>query len=93
MLVGLVALESLSVNTNKEEDIMARIRVMSMKGDEEFAYDVSDDKAVALARQKFDEFSAKALAAFKMDGANGEKITAFDPNAEEILFVSPYAGG
>ena len=81
---------------------MARLRVMSWRGDMAYVWDqqraaTGDPEAAAAVREAeriFREELARGSTAFRTaPGALGEKITRFDPDAEQIVIVPRIAGG
>ncbi|HEV7214796.1 MAG TPA: hypothetical protein VGP33_06690 [Chloroflexota bacterium] len=81
---------------------MARLRVMSWRGDSSYEWDpkrvaVGDPESEAAVREAeriFREERARGATAFRvMPGALGEKIDVFDPNAEQIVMIPRVAGG
>jgi len=81
---------------------MARLRVMSWRGDSTYEWepprvgvvDTEADAAVREAERIFEAERARGSTAFRMmPGQLGEKIEQFDPNAEQIIMVPRVAGG
>lgn len=81
---------------------MARLRVMSWRGDSTYEWDpkrvaVGDPESGAAVREAeriFREERARGSTAFRvMPGALGEKIDVFDPNAEQTVMIPRVAGG
>ena len=81
---------------------MARLRVMSWRGDSMFEWDprrvaTGDPEAEAAVREAeriFSEERARGATAFRVTtGQLGEKIDRFDPDAEQIVMVPRIAGG
>lgn len=81
---------------------MARLRVMSWRGDSSYEWDpkrvaVGDPESEAAVREAeriFREERARGSTAFRvMPGALGEKIDVFDPNAEQTVMIPRVAGG
>ena len=72
---------------------MAKLRVMSGRGDDETNWLASDQVSTDLARHQFEELQAKGYAAFAKTPDGHERIKAFDPAAEEIIMVGARAGG
>lgn len=70
--------------------------VMGAAGDTKYHWDASKPAEVEAARRQFEFFmNDKKYAAFRMsrDGAQGEQIREFDPNAGRIIFAPPMQGG
>jgi hypothetical protein len=65
------------------------------EGDVKYEWDPNNSVEVDQARQHFNTMLAQRYAAFSMTrkGEKDERIHAFDPEAERILFVPPIAGG
>ena len=74
---------------------MGELRIMGRKGDTKVSWDPGNQVEVGEAEKSFVAYRAKGFAAFRTTkgGNKGKQITVFDPNAEEILFVPPIAGG
>ena len=81
---------------------MGKLRILSRLGDTTVTWDeraarVGDpeaEEAVRQAERIFKEERARGTAAFRVTrGAPGERIDAFDPEAEQIVMVPPIAGG
>jgi len=81
---------------------MARLRVMSWRGDSTYEWDprrvaTGDPEAEAAVREAeriFRDERARGSTAFRvLPGQLGEKIDTFDPNAEQIVMVPRVAGG
>lgn len=81
---------------------MARLRVMSWRGDSTYEWnpqraatgDPEAEAAVSEAERIFREERARGATAFRvMPGELGEKIETFDPNAEQIVMIPRVAGG
>ena len=58
-------------------------------------WDADNEEEVAVARKQFDDCVAKGFAAFRVGklGKRGERIHAFDRNAEAVILSAPIAGG
>ena len=69
--------------------------VMCKKGDTRITWTRGNRSEEDAAREAFNTYLKKKYKAFKVGkrGEQGEEIEAFDPNASEILFVPPIAGG
>ncbi|MBI4494268.1 MAG: hypothetical protein HY690_15890 [Chloroflexi bacterium] len=81
---------------------MARLRVLSARGDTTVEWDrarveAGDPEAVAAVREAeriFEEQRQRGATAFKVEpGQPARKLTRFDPEAEQILVVPRVAGG
>lgn len=73
---------------------MGRLTLMSRKGDTGETWEVGDDGSVQKAKARFDALVSKGALAFEMlKPDEGEQITTFKPEAEEIILVSAIRGG
>lgn len=81
---------------------MARLRVMSWRGDSTYEWDpqrvaTGDPEAEAAIREAeriFRDERARGAVAFRvLPGEQGERIEQFDPNAEQIVMIPRIAGG
>ena len=64
-------------------------------GDTKIVWSRSNSDEVANARRTFEDLLSKKFTAFavKHNGDKGDRIYAFDPNAEHLIMVPPMAGG
>lgn len=63
---------------------------------EVLSYDPSNEAAVAEAAEKFTSLRGEGYLAVKTDGTTGqptEQTNEFDPEAHNIVFTQPFAGG
>lgn len=65
---------------------MPLLRITDETGDTRIPWEDKDLEAVAF---QFSQFSAKGYAAF----ADGQKVKAFAPEANEIIMIKPVVGG
>lgn len=74
---------------------MGTMRIMDGSGDQKIIWDSDSKDEVDAARETFDRLTKKRYVAFsvKKGGAQGEKITEFDPKMEKIILVPPISGG
>ncbi len=76
---------------------MGVMRVIDRTGDSRVAWKSGDAASVDRAQAIFDRLLAGRQLAFARPAAGpasaAERIWAFDPSAEEILWVRPVAGG
>lgn len=74
---------------------MGTLYVMGKAGDTRIAWDKARNEEVTVAERTFNDFIGKGYRAFRVSraGQKGEAISRFDKNAEEILFITPIAGG
>ena len=76
---------------------MGTMRILDQSGDTAVAWSIEDPASVAAADQLFARLSAERKLPFARSGgapaADAELIRAFDPTAEEIVWVRPVAGG
>lgn len=66
------------------------------EGHAEFNWSRDDEKDVEAARVYFTRMKALGYAAYRADpktGGKGEVLKEFDPKAEKIIMVPPFAGG
>ena len=73
------------------------MRILDETGDTTITWAVDDPATIAEAERVFDRLVAQAKIPFARPAGSpageAEKISAFDPNAEEIVWVRPVAGG
>ena len=73
------------------------MRILDETGDTTITWVVDDPATIAEAERVFDRLVAQAKIPFARPAGSpageAEKISAFDPNAEEIVWVRPVAGG
>ena len=76
---------------------MGLMRILDETGDTTITWAVDDPATIAEAERVFDRLVAEAKIPFARPAGSpageAEKISAFDPNAEEIVWVRPVAGG
>ena len=64
-------------------------------GDTKIIWNSDNAEEVSNARRTFDDLKKKGFAAFavKANGDKGERIFAFDEDAEKLIMVPPLQGG
>jgi hypothetical protein len=70
--------------------------VMDHSGDTKIIWDAEKPDEVETARQSFKSLRKKGYLAYKVtgkDGAKGEQIHEFEPDAERIILAPPMVGG
>ena len=76
---------------------MGTMRILDSTGDTLVDWDVDDNATVREAEEVFARLTAERRIPFaRPAGApadDAERITAFDPELEEIIWVRPVAGG
>ena len=74
---------------------MGELRVIGRQGDSKVVWNSENAQEVGVARKVFEEYRSKGFTAFATTkaGRKGNLLVNFDPQAEEILFVPPMAGG
>jgi hypothetical protein len=74
---------------------MGEMRVMGQRGDTKIIWDADNDAEVSSARATFNRLREQRFLAFSVakTGEKGERIGAFDPDAEKLIMVPPMAGG
>lgn len=76
---------------------MGVMRVLDSTGDTTVAWEIDDQAAVKQAEELFARLAAERKIPFaRAAGApaeEAERIKAFDPSAEEIIWVRPITGG
>jgi hypothetical protein len=99
---SLIALESIDASFDKIPAGKHAMAVMGEVGDSKHIWDKTKPAEVDAARVMFTTLTKKVSAggpgynAFRVtgkDGAQGEQMTDFDPNAERIIFVPAMQGG
>jgi hypothetical protein len=76
---------------------MGTMRILDHTGDTAVTWDIDDETAVRAAEAIFEREAAQSKMAFARPmGApveEAERITSFDPGAQEIIWVRPIQGG
>jgi hypothetical protein len=76
---------------------MGTMRILDRSGDTALAWSVDDPASLEQAEALFARLAAERKIPFaRRPGApadDAERITVFDPGAEEIVWVRPVAGG
>ncbi|HXZ82378.1 MAG TPA: hypothetical protein VED84_01350 [Acidimicrobiales bacterium] len=74
---------------------MGVMRILDSSGDTEVLWDVNDDEALARTADRFDMLAAQGKLAFERSGSETttSRIDAFNPHADEIIWVRPLQGG
>ena len=76
---------------------MGTMRILDRTGDTCVAWSLDDPASLAEAEILFDRLRAECKIPFARatgaPAADAERIAAFDPAAEEIVWVRPVAGG
>ena len=73
---------------------MAKQRVLNHTGDTEHDYMIDDKSAVAEAMERFNQLVSEGYTAAERTGNGTSKVVrAFDPTAEETLFIPRLQGG
>ena len=71
-----------------------KMRIMGVKGDVAVTWDTQVESEVEVARTKFVEDMKKGRVHFQvMPDKSSQVMKSFDPNVEEIVTISPIAGG
>lgn len=79
-----------------EKQYTGYMAVMGRDGDTKYMWDANKQDEVDIARKTFESFRKKGYLAFRAtgkEGAKGEQIRTFQPDAERIIFVPPMVGG
>lgn len=71
------------------------MNVMDPTGHTEIKWSADNEEEVGFAKDAFDAAVKKGYQAFKVGklGRQGERMTAFDPEAEKMLLVPQLKGG
>jgi len=74
---------------------MGELRISDINGDVRVTWNADSDDEIATARRTFDEKRKEGFLATKTTrrGIEGDRIYAFDPQAEVILLIPPLEGG
>jgi len=75
---------------------MGELAVMGRQGDTKIIWDSDKPDEVENARRTFNDLRKKGYLAFSVkgkDGAKGEQISEFDPEAERLILAPPMRGG
>lgn len=83
---------------NRTEELPDDVGVMAIldsTGDTRHTWNRNNTEEVDTMRGIFDDMKAKGYQAFsvKRNGEKGARITAFDPEAEKIIFAPALVGG
>jgi hypothetical protein len=84
-----------SARHDRKESAMGVMRILNSSGDTEVLWDVSDDEALAKAAHLFDELATDGKIAFERNASEraAARVDAFNPDADEIIWVRPIQGG
>jgi hypothetical protein len=81
-------------NSRPKEHAMPTQIVMDHTGDTRHAFDAGDQAALAEAEKRFKELTGAGFTAAKRtENGTSELIRAFDPAAEETLFIPRLVAG
>lgn len=72
------------------------IAILDYTGDTKLLWTVGNQVEMDAAKEMFDKLRGKGYLAYKVvgtDGAKGEQITAFDPEAGRIIMAPAMKGG
>jgi hypothetical protein len=69
------------------------IRILDSTGDTRLSFDPSDPAAVAEVEARFKELMERNFVAFDVSAQPGRIVTAFDPQATEVIVSHRFAGG
>ena len=69
------------------------VRILDHHGDTQLTFDPADRAAVDDLERRFDDLMARNFVAFDVSNHPGRIITAFDPDAREIIISPRFAGG
>jgi hypothetical protein len=69
------------------------LRILDGTGDTNLAYDPNDAGTVREIEARFNELMERNFTAFDVSHQPGRIITAFDPEATEIIVSPRFAGG
>lgn len=69
------------------------VRILDRNGDTKLTYDPTDSDAVRDVEARFIRLMDRNFVAFDVSTQPGRIITAFDPNASEIIVSPRFAGG
>jgi len=74
---------------------MGTMNRLGPQGDVKVVWDCDNEDEVELARKQFDEAMKKDFTAYrvKKGGKKSQKITKFDPDAEQVILVPVVEGG
>jgi len=83
------------MNTSTQEPEIGIMRILDMNGDRRIVWRKKSIPEIEEAKKEFRKAIIDGHIAFKVDngGSKGEKLTEFDPTAEEIILVPPMVGG
>ncbi len=69
------------------------VRILDSTGDTRLTFDPADAAAVAEIETRFNELMERNFIAFDVSTQPGRVITAFDPEASEVIVSHQFAGG
>ena len=82
---------------NNWEDLMGRMRILDHTGDTATTWSLDDPASIEAAADLFARLDAERKIPFARSAHQpadaAERITAFDPTVEEIVWVRAVAGG
>ncbi len=69
------------------------LRILDQNGDTKLTYDPADAEAVREVERRFARLMDRNFVAFDVSTQPGRIISAFDPQAREIIISPRFAGG
>ncbi len=69
------------------------MRILDSTGDTQLSYDPEDAKALEDVERRFNQLMKDNFVAFDVTTQPGRVMTAFDPEAREIIVSHQFAGG
>lgn len=83
--------------TGRRENVVGTMRILDETGDSMVTWSLEDTETLERATKLFDAELAKGSLAFSIPPGgrdrDAERVTRFDPRADEIVWVRPVAGG
>jgi hypothetical protein len=72
-----------------------QMQVMDPTGHTQVSWDSGDTAGLRVARETFDRMTGQGYRAFRVgkDGGQGERLSQFDPDAEEMILIPQLVGG
>ena len=84
------------LNDPMRTDGKCELAIMDPTGDTKVIWDPNNADEVAAAKAQFDTLKGKGFAAFRVEGAKGDKgeiLREFDPKAGRIILIPALQGG
>ena len=83
------------IGLHRKDGNLGELRILGINGDIRVTWNTHSDDEIATAKRTFDEKRKEGFLATRTTrrGIEGDRIYAFDPEAEVILLTPPLEGG